>query len=64
MFFICVIGGTWSELALLFYANVCRVCAVGYYQPNYQLVIGTGALNWFEELVELLGQVKQPTATK
>ena len=39
-------------------------CAVGYYPPNHQLVIGTDPLDSFEELAELLGQVKPPTATK
>jgi len=37
---------------------------VGYYPPNHQLVIGTDPLDSFEELAELLGQVKPPTATK
>ncbi|KAH8978098.1 hypothetical protein EDB92DRAFT_1821859 [Lactarius akahatsu] len=36
----------------------------GYYPPNHQLVIGTDPLDSFEELAELLGQVKPPTATK
>ncbi|KAN0130209.1 hypothetical protein V8E53_011966 [Lactarius tabidus] len=36
----------------------------GYYPPNHQLVIGTDPLDSFEELAELLGQVKPPTASK
>ncbi|KAH9046673.1 hypothetical protein EDB84DRAFT_1465252 [Lactarius hengduanensis] len=36
----------------------------GYYPPNHQLVVGTDPLDSFEELAELLGQVKPPTATK
>ncbi|KAF8260990.1 hypothetical protein EI94DRAFT_840772 [Lactarius quietus] len=36
----------------------------GYYPPNHQLVTGTDPLDSFEELAELLGQVKPPTATK
>ncbi|KAH9028688.1 hypothetical protein EDB85DRAFT_2147779 [Lactarius pseudohatsudake] len=31
---------------------------------NHQLVDGTGALDSFEELAELLGQVKLPVVTK
>jgi hypothetical protein len=37
---------------------------LGYYPPNHQLVIGTDPLDSFEELAELLGQVKPPTASK
>src|ERR1700761_6733831 len=41
------------------------MCAVGYYYPpNRQLVIGMDMLDSFQELAELLGQVKPPTATK
>ncbi|KAI9451124.1 hypothetical protein BJY52DRAFT_130832 [Lactarius psammicola] len=36
----------------------------GYYPPNHQLVVGTDPLDSFEELAELLGQVKPPTASK
>ncbi|KAF8259628.1 hypothetical protein EI94DRAFT_1009151 [Lactarius quietus] len=35
-----------------------------YYPPNHQLVTGTYPLDSFDELAELLGQVKPPTATK
>jgi hypothetical protein len=35
-----------------------------YYPPNHQLVFGTDPLDSFEELAELLGQVKPPTASK
>ncbi|KAH9073536.1 hypothetical protein EDB83DRAFT_2358195 [Lactarius deliciosus] len=35
-----------------------------YHPPNHQLVVGTDPLDSFEELAELLGQVKPPTATK
>ncbi|KAH9175532.1 hypothetical protein EDB89DRAFT_2227291 [Lactarius sanguifluus] len=35
-----------------------------YYPPNHQLVGGTDPLDSFEELAELLRQVKPPTATK
>ena len=37
---------------------------VGYYPPTHQLVTGTDPLESFEELAELLGQVKPPTASK
>ncbi|KAI0265606.1 hypothetical protein BC834DRAFT_167967 [Gloeopeniophorella convolvens] len=36
----------------------------GYYPPNHQLVIGTDPLASFDELAELLGHAKPPTATK
>ncbi|KAH9073532.1 hypothetical protein EDB83DRAFT_2516430 [Lactarius deliciosus] len=35
-----------------------------YHPPNHQLVGGTDQVDSFEELAELLGQVKPPTATK
>ena len=31
---------------------------LGYYPPNCQLVVGTDPIDLFEELAELLGQVK------
>jgi hypothetical protein len=40
------------------------MASAGYYPPNHQLVIGTDPLDSFEELAELLGQVKPPTASK
>ncbi|KAH8978235.1 hypothetical protein EDB92DRAFT_1948993 [Lactarius akahatsu] len=35
-----------------------------YHPPNHQLVVGTDQVDWFEDLAELPGQVKVPTATK
>ena len=45
-----------SELPSTILTNFA--CTVGYYPPTYQLVIGTDLLNPFEELAELLRQVK------